>query len=168
MYLSADFPEKQSTTNALARLQANGFTPGDIAVFSEEPIEFPDGVLVRKSRMSLVVVAAGITACLLTIVFVYYTQYNYPLVTGGMPIFSPWATGVIFYELTLLGAILTTFVWFLRESGLPKRKRKEPVPIVEPGTICVRVRCRPDQVDRATRNMREAGAVNVKELGDAA
>ena len=166
MYVSADFPEKQSTANALLKLQANGFTPGDIAVFSEEPIEFPAGVLERKSRMSLVVVSAGVTACLLTIAFVYFTQHNYPLVTGGMPIFSPWATGVIFYELTLLGAILTTFIWFLRESGLPKRKPKEPIPRVEPGCVCIRVRCQPDQVDRAIRNIREAGGTNVKELGE--
>ena len=41
--------------------------------------------------------------------FVYWAQNNYKLVTGGMPIFSFWATGVITYEMTMLGAIITTF-----------------------------------------------------------
>jgi Protein of unknown function (DUF3341) len=118
--------------------------------------------------MSLGVVAGAITFCLLAIGFVYFTQYNYPLITGGMPLFSFWATGVIFYEMTMLGAILTTFIWFLAESGLLRRNRKAPVPAVEPGMICVRLRCQPDQVDAAGGYLERAGATNVRKIGDPA
>ena len=59
-----------------------------------------------------------------------------------MPIFSFWATGVITYEMTMLGAIVATFAWFLWESGLvARRDRSAPVPQVDPGSICLRVRC---------------------------
>ena len=74
--------------------------------------------------MSLGAVSGAVLLGLLTIGFVSYTQHNYPLVTGGMPIFSFWATGAVFYELTMLGAILTTFVWFLWESGVLRRQAK--------------------------------------------
>ena len=71
-----------------------------------------------------VVTGANVTAFLLIVGFVYFTQYNYPLITGGMPIFSFWATGVVFYEMTMFGAIVTTLFWFIRESGLLRRGRR--------------------------------------------
>lgn len=167
MFFAGDFLNQEAAVRALVDLKANGFTPADIAVFSDEPIEFPRGVLHRKSHMSLVVVMGAITFSLLVIGFVYFTQHNYPIVTGGMPIFSFWATGVVFYELTMLGAILTTFFWFLRESGLLRRGRRAPAPPVEPGVICLRVECGPDRVDAARRSLESAGAENVRTIGDA-
>lgn len=167
MFLAADFFEQDAATRALRSLRANSFTPADLAVFSGEPIEFPRGVLDRPSRMSFVVVLGAITAFLLVVGFVYYTQHDYPIVTGGMPIFSFWATGVVFYELTMLGAILTTFLWFLHESGLLKRGPRPPAPPVEPGVICLRVQCRPEQADATRRWLDVAGAANIRTLGDA-
>ncbi|HSU57909.1 MAG TPA: quinol:electron acceptor oxidoreductase subunit ActD, partial [Bryobacteraceae bacterium] len=118
MYLKGDFQERGSVIEALRALQADGFRAADLDVFSAEPLELPHGVLDRRSHMSLTVVTGAVTLCLLTIGFVYFTQYNYPLTTGGMPIFSFWATGVIFYELTMLGGIVTTLACFLWESGM--------------------------------------------------
>jgi hypothetical protein len=114
--------------------------------------------------MSLGVVSGAVLLGLLTIGFVYYTQYDYPLVTGGMPIFSFWATGVIFYELTMLGAILTTFCWFIWESGALRRKRRGPVPEPADGAIALRVECQTGESERAVRVLRELGAERVEEL----
>jgi ActD protein len=166
VYLTGDFQQKEATVQALRELAAKGFGPSDVTVFSDEPLDFPRGVLDRSSRMSVGVVAGAITFCLLAIGFVYFTQYNYPLITGGMPLFSFWATGVVFYEMTMLGAILTTFIWFLAESGLLRRGRKAPVPAMKPGMICVRLRCQPDQVDTAGSYLECAGAINVRKIGD--
>jgi hypothetical protein len=113
--------------------------------------------------MSLTVVTGAITTCLLVVGFVYFTQHNYPLVTGGMPLFSFWATGVIFYELTMLGAILTTLICFLWESGLLRRARR-PVPEIDAGMICIRVHCRPEQIDEVRRSFERAGATNVARM----
>lgn len=167
MFFAGDFLAQETAVRALADLKANGFTPDDIAVFSDEPIEFPRSVLHRPSHMSLVVVTGAITFSLMVIGFVYFTQHNYPIVTGGMPIFSFWATGVVFYELTMFGAILTTFFWFLRESGLLRRGRKAPAPPVEPGIICIRVECAPDQVEAARRSLEASGAENIRSIGEA-
>jgi len=166
VYLKGDFQERGSVIEALRALQADGFRAADLDVFSAEPLELPHAVLDRRSHMSLTVVTGAVTLCLLTIGFVYFTQYNYPLTTGGMPIFSFWATGVIFYELTMLGGIVTTLACFLWESGMLRRNRRMPVPVVTPGIISIRVRCREDDLDGASRCLDRAGANDISRIGE--
>jgi len=160
MYLTGDFQERTSIIRALRVLKENGLAPKDLDVFSSEPLELPRSALPRSSHMSLAVVTGAISFGLLVVGFVYLAQHNYPIITGGMPIFSFWATGVVFYELTMLGAILTSLIWFLHESGL--FTRKPPPPSYEPGAICLRVQCAPDK-ERTLRQLLEtAGATNFK------
>jgi Protein of unknown function (DUF3341) len=162
VYLSGDFRDEQSTTRALLDLKASGISADNIDIFSEEPVELAAGVLDRPSRMSLGVVSIAIIVLLLVIAFVYFAQHDYPLVTGGMPLFSFWPTGVIFYELTMFGAIATTFVWFLFESGLLRRHRRGPTPPeLQPGAIRIRVICEPDEADAGIRCLESAGATAV-------
>jgi hypothetical protein len=165
VYLCGDFNEKSATAQAIRELTAKGFGQDCIDIFSDKPVEFPRGLLERRSRMSFATVIGAIVACLLTIAFVYFAQYNYPLMTGGMPLFSLWATGVIFFELTMFGSIVTTFLWFLKESGLPRRGSRAPAPPVEPGTICLRIRCLAEQADEVSRYLARAGAHNVRLIG---
>jgi hypothetical protein len=166
VFLAGDFLNQESTLRALLDLKVKGFTAADLAVFSDNPIEFPHHVLPRPSHMSLAVVTGAITLCLLVIGFVYFTQYNYPIVTGGMPIFSFWATGVVFYELTMFGAIVTSFFCFLRESGLLRRGRRSAAPVVKPGVISLRIECGADRADAARSSLESAGAANVRTLGE--
>ena len=101
---------------------------------------------------------------LLIVGFVYFTQHSYPLVTGGMPIFSFWSTGVVFYEVTMLGAILTTFAGFLWESGLLSASKTIPVPTIAPGTVCIRVQCAPELAQTIRETLIHSGALNIQEL----
>ena len=146
MHLNIPFENRDALIQALSRLKQHGVRSENVDVFSDMPLEIPKSVLDRRSHMSLAVVTGAATFFLLACGFVYFTQRNYPLITGGMPIFSFWATGVVFYELTMLGAIITSFVWFLRESGLFKRSSL-PAPAYEPGTICLRVQFEPANED---------------------
>jgi len=164
VYLSADFPSVEPATKAVRDLKARGFGLADLVVFSDEPILFPRGVLDRPSHMSLTAVLGAITLMLLATGFIYFTQHNYPLITGGMPIFSFWATGIITYELTMFGAILSTFACFLWESGLIRKRDPAPVPLIRPERIHLRVRCNPEQTDEANQLMLRAGASDVTRL----
>jgi len=169
LYITGTFSEKAEAIQAVKQLKADGYGPADLTVFSDEPVEFPRGILDRPSHMSLVVVSGAVTAFLLVVAFVYYTQYDYQLVTGGMPIFSFWPTGVVFYEVTMAGAILTTTGWFIWESGLLHRDKSIPVPVIEPEVICLRVRCAAaGQLETASAVLRQAGAQNVGKLEKAA
>lgn len=166
MYLIGEFRDKTSIAQAIRNLQENAASEAELDVFSEEPVEFRRGVLERPSRMSLASVIGGILFGLLATAFIYFTQHHYQLVTGGMPVFSLWATGVITFEMTMLGAIVATFAWFLWESGLARRRdRDAPIPEVEPGSLCLRVRCRADEAARASDTMRHAGAITIQRRG---
>jgi hypothetical protein len=168
LYLTGTFSAKDPAIHAIKQLKASGYGPADLSVFSDEPVEFPRGVLDRPSHMSLAVVSGAAIFFLLVVGFVYFTQYNYPLVTGGMPTFSFWSTGVIFYEMTMLGAILTTLGWFIWESGLLRRDKTIPVPGIEPEAICLRIRCAPEQYEAAAAILKQNGAQNVAKLEKAA
>lgn len=166
MYLTAEFREKGGVVEAIRMLRSAGITPDDLDLFSEEPVELPRGVLDRPSRMSLASVAGALFFGAAATTFVYWAQHNYRLVTGGMPVFSFWATGVITYEMTMLGAIITTFAWFLWESGLLRRRDQAvPVPEVDPGSICLRVRCADRHLLVAGDILRRAGAIGVERRG---
>ncbi len=162
------FEDKAQTIQAIKQLKALGLGPDDLTVFSDEPIEFPRGVLDRRSHMSLAVVSGAVLFFVTVVAFVYYTQHNYRLVTGGMPIFSFWSTGVVFYEITMLGAVLTTTAWFVWESGLLRRDKTVPVPAVQPEMICLRVKCSPNQLSTASALLEQTGAKDVKKLESAA
>jgi hypothetical protein len=163
-YLAGTFSNKEATVEAINHLKASGFGPADLAVFSDEPVEFRRGILDRPSHMSLGVVSGAVLFFIGIVSFVYYTQNDYKLVTGGMPIFSFWPTGVVFYEITMLGAILTTCGLFIWESGLLRRDRGIPVPAIEPEVICLRVRCPVEQAEKVSAILSKAGGFNIVKL----
>jgi hypothetical protein len=63
-----------------------------------------------------------------------------------------------------LGAVLTTTGWFIWESGLLRRDKSIPVPVIEPEVICLRVRCTAEQFASAQDLLQKAGAKNVAKL----
>lgn len=151
--MTSEFQTRETVIKALRSLKAAGISPSDIDVYSDEPLELPRSALPRRSNMSLAVVSGAVLFLISVVSFVYFAQHNYPLITGGMPIFSVWATGVVFYELTLLGSILTAAIWFIYESGLCRKK--DPAPAFTPGSICLRIKC-PSDRESAIRTLLES------------
>ncbi len=162
MFLTAEFADAESTVVAIDALKAKGLEAADLDLFSDEPVELPEGTIDRESHMSFFAVAGAVATGLLAMVFVRFTQYHLPVITGGMPLFSFWGTGVIFYELTMLGSIAATFLMFLRESGRLERKRPGPVPVLEPGRMYLRVRCFAEHSVALGEVLYRAGALAVK------
>lgn len=163
MVLIADFCDPQSVASAIRALKARGYVADEIDVFSTAPVELAEALLERPSRMSLVAVISAVVFCLSAIAFVHYTQHDYPIVTGSMPIFSWWSTGVIFYEFTMFGSISATFVMFLIESGLLKSRRSVPAPLLDEGRISLRLFCEAGDAVPAAECLYEAGAAKVEE-----
>jgi len=162
VYLIADFRDQSKLENAILALKAAGIATDDMDVFSEEPVELRRGILDRPSRMSVVAVLGAIASGGLATAGLYAAQHNYPLPTGGMPIFSFWGTGVITYETTMLGSVVATFGWFLWESGLLRKRDKNiPVPSVLPGVMCLRVRCSDPNASRVRQILDSAGASDI-------
>ncbi len=168
MILTADFGDPQSVASAIRALQARGYGAEEIDVFSTAPVELAEALLERRSRMSLVAVTSAVVFGLSAIAFVHYTQNNYRIVTGGMPIFSWWSTGVIFYEFTMFGSISATFVMFLLESGLLGRRHSDPAPVLEAGRIHLRLMCQAEDAAPAADCLYQAGAASVEEMEERA
>ena len=92
---------------------------------SSEPFEeysFAQGE--SKSLMPWIAVAGGLIGGTCGFTLAWYTQVAYPLplITGGMPVVAPWPTGIVTYELTMMGAIVATLITLLVSTRLPNWK----------------------------------------------
>jgi Alternative complex III, ActD subunit len=164
MWLSAEFRESRTAAAAIDALASEGFDKATVDVFSTKPVEFHHGVLDRKSLMSPVAVGGALVNAFLATAFMFWTQHDYPLVTGGMPLTSYWAVGVIIFEMAMAGAIAGTMAAFLWESDLFGSGRKRPTPVMEDDVIYLRVRCEEPQLSKASATLTQSGAMAVKRL----
>ncbi len=93
------------------------------------------------------------------------TQKSYPLATGGMPIVTLWANGIITYELTMAGAMAGVVVAFLWESRLVRRRRPA-APVLRDGSVFVRVECGDESAPLAAECLTRTGAVEIARAGE--
>ena len=157
--------------DSLRRARAElGFAPRDIAIISSEPFEgypFGQGVDERDHQTIMPWLAAlgGALGGFTGLEFATLTQNAYPLATGGMPLAPLWTNGIITYELTMLGAILTTLVTLAVSAGLPNPRAKLYDPEVSDGNILVGVIDPPDRSRPAlTKLLLNAGTAKVREF----
>src|SRR5262245_39140874 len=69
----------------------------------------------------------------------YVTESSWPIVTGGMPIVAWWPNIIILFELTMLGAILSTVVSLFITTELPTTQSRVYDTAVSEGRIRVAV-----------------------------
>jgi hypothetical protein len=163
------FAEPDAAQQAVDALHAASaelkFDERKIVIVSGEPHEgydFADSHLTSLPYVWAAVGAAtgGLCGYLLTTL----SQKAYPIVTGGMPITPPWTNGIIIYELTMLGAIVTTLITLLRGARLPNFKGVIKDPEIWLGKILVGVADPPDAARAQLETcLLQAGAAQVKE-----
>ncbi|MEK6286628.1 MAG: quinol:electron acceptor oxidoreductase subunit ActD [Acidobacteriota bacterium] len=114
------FDTRAEAVAALRELQREGVPSSSITVMSSEPLhlETTDG---PKTRIGGFAIAGGLLGAAFAILLTVWTSRRVGLVTGGMPIVSMWAFGIIVFELTALGAILATLGRMIFEAGLLRR-----------------------------------------------
>lgn len=161
------YPDPDSAQRAVDTLRDSGARLGvnadDIAIVSSEPFEeheFGRGVNPRdhKSFMPWLAALGGVLGGLTGYWLAVLTQGAYPLPTGGMPIAPLWTNGIITYEMTMLGAIVTTLVTLLITTRLPNLRRKLYDPAVSDGKILVGVVDPPERSrGELEKALREAG-----------
>jgi hypothetical protein len=164
MIIDAEFREPAAVGPAIVSLKRYGVGGDQIEVYSGKPLELGPGVLDRPSRMSLIAVLAGICSGSAVTAFMVYTLLDYPLVTGGMPLTSPWATGVVTFEMTMAGAILATALMFLWESGLLRGGGRLPAPKVTASEVVVRFECTEEVAGPVVDWLQRCGAAKVETI----
>ena len=145
-------------------LKRAGIAPRDITVVSGEPFEAFEFshrdhslVLFRLAQLG------GVIGFVLAVLLVRGTEMAWPIVTGGMPIVAWWPNLVIVFEMTMLGAIVTTVISLLVTASLPRFKGAIYDPAVSDGKILVGVPLStPGAADAIRDAFTASGAVAIK------
>lgn len=165
------FSDADSALRAASALRATSselqIRPESITVISAEPIEEEiTAAGERHTRMPWIAVAGGICGGTAGYALAAFTQRTYPLPTGGMPIVALWPTGIVIYELTMLGAILATIITFLITAHLPRYRNRIYDPEVSHGKILVALTNTDGDLGAKLKQiLHELGAEQVKERG---
>lgn len=153
MKLTAKFATRQALEAAL-RCAAGRRA----VVYSAKPVRHAADA---RSRISLLAVCGAAAAGVGMTWFMLWTQSDYPLITGGMPLQSLWPIGVITYETTMLGAVAGTLLGFLVE-GRFFRKESGPAEAPDSAWQFLQLPCSADEADSLSERLRAAGAVSVE------
>ena len=164
-YLHAEFARPEEAAGAIAGLAEAGVSRSAMELYSLRPVEMHPPPLPRRSRMSLIAVLSAITVGGGATALMYWAQRDYPLITGGMPINSGWATGVVTFETTMAGAVIGIFAALLWESGLIRRRKRAPVPSLPDEGVVLQVAGVRD-VAALEESLRAAGVTKVEVVGD--
>ena len=165
--LYSDPGSAQNAYDALRRASsALGVDAGNVVVVTSEPYEgYEFASEHAKTHMFPLAALGGLVGGSFGYWLTSFTQTSYPLPTGGMPIVTSWTNGIIIYELTMLGAILTTLLTLLITAGLPNFKPALSDPEIWNGKILVGVTDPPPAArSEIEAKLREAGALAVKEF----
>jgi hypothetical protein len=117
----AVFNTRDEAIAALGKLRREGVPDSSITVMSSEPLHLETNDA-KKTRIAGFAIIGGLIGTAIAVLLTVWTSRRVDLVTGGMPIVSPWAFGIIVFELTALGAILATLGRMIFEAGLVKRR----------------------------------------------
>jgi len=164
------FSDTDSARRAIVALRAESsrlrFKPEEIVIMSSEPLEEEGfGWEEQRTPMPWLAALGALLGGTAGYALASFTQRTYPLPTGGMPIVAKYPSGIIMYELTMLGAIITTIVTLLISAGLPNWKKRLYDPEVTNGKILVGV-ANPDREGsrEIAQRLQRDGAEQVKEF----
>lgn len=118
--LIAYFDTPKSLFNAAKKVKEKGFEHWD--VFTPFPMHGLDRVMgLKRSKVPCFTLVGGICGFLTGALTVWYMNaYNYPLIVGGKPFFSPIFPFPVFYELTILFAAFATLFGMFFTNKLPR------------------------------------------------
>ncbi len=163
------FPDPDSADRGLKVLQSAGVRSDKILVMSPEPFEeYEFAHADRKTPMPWIAALGGVVGGTCGYLLARLTQVAYPshIMAGGMPLVSKWPSGIVTYELTMFGAIVTTAITLLITARLLHWKFDVYDPEVSYGKILIGV-VDPSTGSRADfeSRLRGAGAEKVKGTG---
>jgi hypothetical protein len=164
------FADPGAADRGFRGLRAAGVQPENLLVMSPEPFEeYEFAHADRKTPMPWIAAAGGLTGGTCGFLLARYVQIAFPshIISGGMPLVAKWPSGIITYELTMLGAILTTLVTLLITARLLNWKKPDIYDTeISYGKILIGV-VDPAAESRADleNRLRGAGAESVKGTG---
>jgi hypothetical protein len=139
------YPTGQAAQQAVNRLRAAGFADREITILSSRPVEDQEfGEIDRRSWIWYIACGGALVGMALAILFIYVSATGWEMNVGGLPIIAWWPAAIITFELTMLGAIISTVITLVITAGLGRGGGKLYDPEVSDGKILVGVENPPD------------------------
>lgn len=116
----AEFKTVLGVCNAAKKIRDKGYHNWD--VLTPFPIHGLDEAMgLKRSKVPFFTFIGGLSGLLLGLLIVWYMNaFDYPLIVGGKPFFSPVFPVPIYYELTILLGAFGTFFGMFITNRLPK------------------------------------------------
>ncbi|MEO7599191.1 MAG: DUF3341 domain-containing protein [Opitutus sp.] len=117
--LIATFDTAASVYHAAEQVRDAGYKNWD--VIAPCPVHGMDKAMgLKRSIVPRISLAGGITGFCTGMTMIWFTnQYDYPLIVGGKPLFSPMFAFPVSYELTILFTAFATIIGMFLVNGLP-------------------------------------------------
>jgi hypothetical protein len=116
--LLAIFNTSDEALTASRALRREGIT--GVELLSAEPIHGWEAEAESKSRIGLCAIAGAIIGAALAAWLTIGTSRHVNIHTGGMPVVTTWAFGIIIFEMGMLGAILAALTCTIFEARLAR------------------------------------------------
>jgi hypothetical protein len=158
------YSDPDSAQLAVDRLRREGIPDQSITVITSQPYEeYEFSHRYKQTWIFWIAAGGGVLGLLAGLALAYITTTRWPIVTGGMPIFSWWPNIIVLFELTMLGTIVATVLATLVTTELPAMRSRIYDPEVSLGKIMVAVEKLEDSdVAKLERALRATGTVEVK------
>ncbi len=134
------YADPDSAQRAVDLLREAKVEDRSVVVLSSEPFDhYEFGRRDQHTVMPWLAALGGLVCGLSALAFVAFTQKAYPLPTGGMPIVALWPDGIITYEFTMFGAVLTTLITLIITARSPRESAGLYDPEVSNGKVLIGV-----------------------------
>lgn len=161
--IMALFTDVDPVANAIEKLHELGVTDENINVISGVPVAHK--ILGRPhawtnvSRLALGGAAAGF---LFGLFLNFGTPYLYTIPVGGQYVTPIPPGAIVMFEMTMLFALLATFLGVFLDSYFPNYRPLEYVPEISDGKIGVFFRCAQDEQKKFMDALGKMGAESIK------
>jgi hypothetical protein len=125
---------------AVNGLRAAGYADDDITVISGAPMEeYEFSHIGRRSYQWYIACAGALVGLLASTWLTTFAETDWPIVVGNMPIVAWYPNLIVIFEMTMLGAILSTVITLIVTAGLGRKTPALYDPEVTNGKILVGV-----------------------------
>jgi hypothetical protein len=156
-----DSEEALTTAHALRREGITG-----IELMSAEPIHAWASEEESKSRIGIFAVLGAVIGAGLALFLMVSTSRRVDINTGGMPVVTTWAFGIIAFEVAMLTAILAALVCTIFEARLARSGAMNDYDeAVADNKIVMAVRCKDENLFRTAEKLLAETGAEVKQKG---
>jgi len=161
--LLALFADIDPAANAIEKLHELGVTDDQINVISGVPVmERMLGRPLPWTNVGRLALGGAVAGFLFGMFLNFGTPKLYTVYVGGQSIFPVPPGLIILFEMTMLFALLSTFLGVFLESYFPNYRPLEYVPEISDGKIAVFFKCPQGEQEKFMDALNQLGAESVK------